>query len=724
MTKNDSMRQHSLRIGAIRRLQCILLSLMACCYASAQVLETPGLLVKVDSLDGHICSFCNQGYDVLFRSDEGFYGPGFENVALKPDGKWRWAGEKGPLTYHLEYALSSDEDPLLPPHLIVKASITNKGDSAYVTPLRERFRMGVNSQMISYPQWDTVWFPTMFRCEKSFAWGYFSTTLGQQLVFATEEPVASYGLNYICEDVKGWIWGHQIYSAALDLLHCGPLPARHPQHLGRIGAGQTLTWHLHLGVVEGLEKVQDMVHRWANVPQITCDAYSIEARERIHVRLLGTDSIRVTAPNGATSSIRVGRKGSVSLPRLRQYGLYQIDAMSRDGKQAQASIYVRPNREWYMKKVRNYLADVDNPRIGDACEEFYGYYPAFKTAAEFPDRERDSMLEARFVRQLPAIIDTLTGIPNENAYPTRVQNYSSLMGILVDLWRSTGKNHYLTIAGRIGDYICTLQTEDGPYRRDGVHYTAVIYPAKSMFDLATAERQAGMSAVADKHETSAMRACQDLLARLDNIQTEGQQTFEDGMIACSSLQMAYAALRFPAGSPQRTAFTEGALKMMAKHQCLEQQVIPDCRMHGCTERFWEALDIYFFPNQVVQSPHGWTGWKLFAVYYLYQLTHDPKWRRDFLDTMGACLQLMDLNGTLRWGFLCDPYVDGLVCVPADNENGYAYVPQVIGEQYMPQISPWLRPVDEYELSSCPNRGGGGDGTVYEIFNVLAECPME
>ena len=45
-----------------------------------------------------------------------------------------------------------------------------------------------------------------------------------------------------------------------------------------------------------------------------------------------------------------------------------------------------------------------------------------------------------------------------------------------------------------------------------------------------------------RHKESAERAIDDLLLRLDNIQTEGDMTFEDGMITCSALQLALRAL--------------------------------------------------------------------------------------------------------------------------------------------------------------------------------------
>ena len=330
------------------------------------------------------------------------------------------------------------------------------------------------------------------------------------------------------------------------------------------------------------------------------------------------------------------------------------------------------------------------------------------------------MLRKRFMDHLPSVVDTITWIPRDNCYPHRLQNWSSITGMLVDLWRATGCIDYLRKATKMGDYVCSHQVDDGSYRNQGNHYTCVIYPAKSIFDLAKAEKEAGMDEEAQRHMESAFRACEDLRVHLDNIGTEGDLTFEDGMISCSALQLAYAGLQTD-DVTERELYAQAAETMIAKHRCLEQNVIPDCRMHGATERYWEALDIYFTPNQVMNSPHGWTGWKLMAILYLYQLTEKECYLQEFLDAMGSCVQLMDLNGKLRWGFLPDPYIDARVCVPGDAPHTLCYQDRIVGEQYMDLISPWCRQVDEKVPADWPCVGCAGDGTVYEIFNVLCEA---
>lgn len=103
--------------------------------------------------------------------------------------------------------------------------------------------------------------------------------------------------------------------------------------------------------------------------------------------------------------------------------------------------------------------------------------------------------------------------------------------------------------------------------------------AKSMFELADAERKAGWTDAARRHYRSAFRACEDLLSRLDDIETEGEMTPEQYDYV-QRPQMGLAGLRTT--DPElRRRYAEAARYMMEKHRCLEQRLIPDC---GCAVR--------------------------------------------------------------------------------------------------------------------------------------------
>ena len=665
---------------------------------------------------------------IPFR-DDSLAGPAWSGMHLCPSKKQLYVFEahQGDIYYTLRYKAAYD-------HLIVECTISNRGDDVF-RPEYSRLFIGVDSEMKTYPDWDTKFFPTLLRCEKDFAWGYFMSPRQIIMGIGVEEPVASYTLNYVYEGSMEWKWGHQIKTGSLDLLHCLPLPERHPQNNLSLKPHETRKWTLHLGVVDRLAGVKEKLSQWIQAPMIECEKYTMAGHETSRLLIhsqSGLEKLIVKAPDGTQSVLPVDGVAdnvySALFSPSSQKGLYRITATAINGKTAEASIYIRNPWSWYMKNARDFVAR-NPPLFSNGCEAFYGYYTAFLGARHFPETSVDSILEKRFNRTLPFFIDTLTWIPKSEAAPDRVQNFSTLVGMLVDLWEATGDIGYLEKAAHVGDYLCSekVQSEDGAYRSKGTHYTAVIYPAKSMLELVAAERGLIGSPLWKeryvRHKESAERAIDDLLLRLDNIQTEGDMTFEDGMITCSALQLALRAL-LEGDSARRERYTSAAAYLMGKHQCLEQQLIPDCRMRGGTLRYWEALDVYFVPNQVMNSPHGWTAWKIYACYYLYLLTGEVRYLSDFMDTLGACAQFMELNGHLRWGFLPDPYIKGKVCMErTDRQHDWHPVDSIVGEQYLDMISPWLRPDNENAVCAFGERGGAGDNTIQEIFKVMEECAL-
>lgn len=647
-------------------------------------------------------------------------GPTFENVILRPSehNPYLFSGTRGDLHYDLHYREEKD-------HLCIECRISNQTAKTLHVSRRERLILGVDCEMRHFPDWDEKLFPALIRCEKDFAWGYFMSPQGRILAFGVEEPVASYGLNYIFEGNKAWLWGHQIYTASLDLLHTLPLPARHPQHLTKLAPGESRCWTIHLGVVNKLEHVKPLVAAWIAAPLLDARKYTLCAGEQASVKVYGTlpvTNVSIHTPDGKQEQLDCPDGKHIISPPLNRKGIYHL-AVTAGNKQAEASFYVREPWSWYLRRARDFIAE-HPPFFSASCETFYSYYTAFLATRHFPDAKRDSLLQKRFSKGLSQMI-LEDGSPRAQANPRRIQNFSTLVGILVDLWEATRTDRWLKTASRLGDYIASdsVQWSDGSYRSGTTHYTAVIYPVKSMFELADAELQAGWTDRAQRHYQSAMRAAEDLRLRLDNIETEGDMTFEDGMISCSALQMALCGLHMP-DSEQRKTYADAARYMMEKHRCLEQLLIPDCRMRGATLRYWEALDVYFSSNQVMNSPHGWTAWKIYAVCYLYLLTGEEHYLNEMMETLGCCVQLLDSEGRLRWGFLPDPYIEGVVCTPvANNPHKRQMRDSIVGEQYLGMISSWFRPADEEEFTHFGGPGGAGDNTVHEIFKALEECVL-
>lgn len=700
----------------------------------AEVLTGLGWKAEIDGKTGRLMELRTtlKGKEEIipFRKDS-MGGPSFEGIQLRPVGgnKLTFEGRLGHVILTLHYETAGD-------HLKVICKAHNEGTNTF-NPFRLRLHIGVDAEMRSYPEWDDKFFPTLMRCEKNYAWGYLMSPRGVILALGVEDPVASEALNYIREEKKEWTWGHQVLTESFDLLHCLPLPSRHPQNMTALAPGESRTWTLHLGGVEELSNLKPSLAAWLKSPMVELERYTLAEGEETPITVWSTAGIKsavLTSSNGITRKISLHRmlmgtyRSLLKAPATT--GVYTLTVIAKNGKQSEARLYVRHPWAWYLGKARDWAAQYP-PIAGNATEQYYGYYAAALGSLHLPDKEKDEKLEETFQRRICMMIDTAKGTPlNQLVLPKRIQNFSTIAGMLVDYWRATGKMKYLVWASRIGDFLCSdsVQWTDGSYRSNKTHYTAVIYPAKSMMELAAAEKEAAKinpewMARSEKHLNSAKLAAIDLAKRLDNIETEGDLTFEDGMITCSALQMGLYGLT-TTQQDLREKMIEGARYMMDKHRCLEQLLIPDCRMWGATLRFWEALDIYFLPNQVMNSPHGWTSWKIYAEYYLYLLTGEEKYLTDLMNTLGSCAQIMNENGKLRWAFIPDPYVHSWICVPDKNKSlGWSSRDSIVGEQYMDQISTWCRPANENQLCCDYGLGGAGDNTVYEIFKAMEECAL-
>lgn len=698
----------------------------------AEQMSGKGWKARIDARRGTLTEFTvlvgGKEEIIPFRKDS-MEGPAFEGVCLKAAPGGKYVGRLGDVALTMHYEPAGD-------HLKVVCTAKNEGQVTF-SPLRLRLHIGADAEMHTYPGWDDKFFPTLMRCEKNFAWGYLMSPRGIILTLGLEDPAASYALDYINEGKKEWNWGHQILTESFDLLHCLPLPSRHPQNLTSLSPGETRTWTLHIGGAPRLADVKTRLSHWLQVPLMEAERYTLAPGEENAVTIMSPSGIRslsLVSPDGKTERLSFRRDGRDKFKTVLQMphgvGVFRLTAVAKNGKQSEANLYVRHPWAWYLDKARNWVSDYP-PLAGGSAEQYYGYYAAALGARCVPDKQRDEALEKTFEQRVCLLIDTAEGTPlNARVLPKRVQNFSSIAGMLVDYWRATGKRKYLVWASRIGDFLCSpgVQWADGSYRSNGTHYTAVIYPAKSMMELAAAEKEAARQDTSwlsrsERHLRSALSAAEDLAKRLDNIETEGDMTFEDGMITCSALQMGLAGLTAP-DTACRARMTKGARYMMEKHRCLEQRLIPDCRMRGATLRFWESLDVYFSPNQVMDSPHGWTSWKIYAVYYLYLLTGEERYLSDMMDAMGACMQVVDGDGRIRWGFIPDPYVDSRVCVPdKEDPRKWTYADSIVGEQYLNLISSWSRPADENQLCDFGGCGGAGDNTVFEMFKALEECVL-
>jgi hypothetical protein len=335
----------------------------------------------------------------------------------------------------------------------------------------------------------------------------------------------------------------------------------------------------------------------------------------------------------------------------------------------------------------------------------------------------------------------------------RIQNTSCMASLLAAMYSTLNDTSYLAKASRLCDFLATKQDLKGAYRSGGhVHYTSVVYIAKSVLEVCEYEKMLARDNNIwqrryERHFESAKRAVDELTASLDNIETEGEMTYEDGMIACSYTQIAMMAT-LTAEGPERDKYIKAAEYLRNGHRCLSQLLIPDSRMNGGSLRYWESqYDILSFPN-MMSSPHGWSAWRIYGLYYLYQLTGNPDLIEQIYNALGSCVQLIDeKTGLLRWAFCVDPYITGdpqltdrnkkfshdqmrgsglFVKDPTlkEGENRGMRFNTPVGEQYLDMISGWYkaRP-DTWVTGYWEADGGCCDNDVHEIFKCMEETVL-
>lgn len=627
---------------------------------------------------------------MLFRNDE--YGKSFY---IETDGKTTF------IPYHtgnfsaqgIDFSVSEEwSDGVLKICFCVSAE-------KFVALERLGFRLGIDCCMESYPEWNEKYFPTAMRCEKNGFWSCFVTPMRKLLSVCSPSKIVSWKNEYSTADYD--IVGHRIYTPCIELINTYPQPQRHPQSPKGVGA-EPICAELYFFCPDGEKEMYSFIEKYSGIRVPMANKYTLQSGEALYI------------------------DGELFEGALKD----GVNLITEEGS-AEMSVYVRKDWFYYLDCARK-SAEICQQKPGTHTESWYGYFSRALYAKVIGDDAYTSALCDEFDAFFAVLTERVAGKcrMREETLPQRLQNSSGMLSLLADFYELTGEMRYLDDANDLAEFLMTLQADDGSFRSYGTHYTCVIYPAKSMLELALAERAAGLTERYDLHYGSAYRAIKNLELLLDNIQTEGQMTFEDGMISCESLQLAYLATLMPDGEEKR-GLTEAAEYIIRKHLCLEQQFVPDCRTRGCTMRFWEArYDVNFFSN-MINSPHGWTSWKNYATYYLYMLTGKLEYLKDTMDTVGACMQCVDGDGVLNWGFVIDPCIVGNNLKKGSTPDNIQTELTVVGEQYLPMISHWWRQdpnalIMEYlDPWDHPEKwgecyGGSCDNDVHEHFKFLME----
>lgn len=672
--------------------------------------------------------FPEKGIDTVFFNQGDFAGPSLllngTPLALgRTDAPFVFSGSSKGLSYSVRY--SAEGNTL---HLFVFCKNTSGADMEGVN-----FSMhtGIDHCMRTWPQWRKIYFPTLLKCEKTHFWGYCMNPKGGILGIASPDPIASYRLQYNNSELFGC--GHLIYTSTLDFLNPGKLPEENPENCSRLKKGESRSWNIYLTGLSNLTEVEDFVCLHTQAPFISSPLYTVAKGKafRVTFRSPKKPEVKLVSPNKGSVSLSVqslgkGRYVSVFTPREGE-GVYRLYA-SCGRHVSQGWFSVRYSWTDYIKAARQ--AALDYPQKASShVESWMGFFSAYLAQCYFPDTETDAKVGRLFDELFPLMYDTETFLPNKGQ--NRIQNHSMMASLMVQRYKATKNMEDMYAASALADFIMTNQSADGAYRNGQVHYTSVTYIGKSIMEVMEVEKKLAetsgyWASTYRRHYASVKRAMDELTQNLDNIETEGENTFEDGMIACSYAQLAQFALLQPEGSAARIRYLKAAKYFADSHRCLSQLLIPDSRVHGASIRFWESqYDVLTYPD-FIDSPHGWSAWRIYGLKYLYQLTGNDKYLIDMMNAMGSCAQLLNpKTGLLNWAFVADPYVEVKCYVEDSTHSGKGiFEDKVIGRQYIPMISNWYRaPKNTWVTGYWGFDGGCCDNDVHEIFKCMGEVAL-
>ena len=605
----------------------------------------------------------------------------------------------------------------------LEVQLVNKGYVPF-QPEKAGLKLGIDTYMDKYPDWFNKYFPTLMRNEKTHFYGYLQTPGKHTLALVCPQPVASWSVDYnlgYMDPPPHWFMGHRIESLNLDLMNALPLPERHPLNLWQLMPGESKSWTIALVDVGELDKLETVISKVVDFPLIRMEQTSYRPKEEVLFEVIGQEPV-VHVRNdkgGKVMSVleKTGASRFLVKTMLPETGLYTVDVVCGD-KQAEAILTAHHSWKWTMENAR--LAALKyHQKATSHAESWYGFYSAFIANKYFPVADVDGDVTKRFDYLFDLLHDTTKMEPLY--YASRIQNTSTTIGMLIDKYEAQNNVEDLRKACMLADWMIKhWQREDGAYVNHNTIYTSVIYVAKSILELALAERRMDgeeWQAVAERHYLSAKRAIDQLVESQGDFQTEGELTFEDGMISCSALQIGMLAL-MQKEEAARKHYTDAMLDILNSHDCLTQLKVPDGRRRQGTMRYWEAqYDVQMLPN-MFNSPHGWSGWRAYATYYAYLLTGDEQWLLQTFNAMGAFANLIDSDtGDLRWAFVVDPHLRVEQACSADthytadslsfgNPHPRLYDTRqfVIGEQYVNMVSNWqtvnTQDNDVHELFKC------------------------
>jgi hypothetical protein len=655
-------------------------------------------------------------------------GPAWKGIIMKKvaDNKFLFEGRKNEQVYSLEY-----KDVL--GKLTLVAGLKNESAKPFLASPSISLRLGIDNEMKETKTYFNIFFPTLLRCERTHFWGYFQSPGGQILTISSPDAIASRTIGYIEQ-------GHRIATSSLDMLHRLPLPARHPQNLIQLAAGETKSWTIVLQPANTLADVLPIVSANCKAPAIHLHRTTAAAGEMVEVKINfdGKNLPEVLMLNRNEKKIKLPQKKvvgnsiqyNITAPEV--VGDYKIFAKGNN-KQSEAILHIRKPWGWYLQHARTEALRMQIKPMSHR-EGWLGFFSAYGAEKYYPNKKLLAETEKVFHDFYAIMVDTTKTefYRNKPTWHDRPQNTSWMLALTVARYAATKKIEDLELAAKWGDaFIAKFQLPNGSFSR----YSALTLGTKFLADLAVYEQPLTQKNLLwkqryDRHKMAIERASKRLLEVKDLEDTEGEATYEDTQAGSAWTLLALQALMSNDDSLKKE-YLAASLQVQSRHESLTQALIPDGRMRNATLRFWESqYDVLTLPN-FMNSPHGWTMRSQFGALYLYLLTGEDRFLDMLNNAMGTCVQAIDESaGLLRWSFVPDPYVEAQQFVPnADKPGQGKNVTVVIGEQWLPMISDWWR-VPKGEIGTLTqfqtkgfqtvSQGWSCDNDVHETFRILAD----
>ena len=329
-------------------------------------------------------------------------------------------------------------------------------------------------------------------------------------------------------------------------MHALPLPARHPQNLVSLKPGEERSWTIYLQPAGSLEEIKPLLAASLSAPMIDADRYTLGAGDSsiLSIWALKPITVTVTAEDGSKTLLAVHSpaKGKFVATFSPQGGpgLYKVTVAQSDGQRSEACLSVRQPWSWYMKRAREATL-VDKQYASSHLEQWLGLETDVLARLYLPDPSLDAQTDKRLKEILNLQWDLSTKQPTDIPKIRLLSSTAQMAGLLAYRYMSDEDPYWLDLASGFADYAVSRQGPDGNYN----NYTTVAYPVKSVMTVMavekrTAGKDAQLSAAYQRHYDSAKKAMDFLVRRKDDLTTEGQNTFEDGMISCSPYSLVYS----------------------------------------------------------------------------------------------------------------------------------------------------------------------------------------